>query len=63
MWREIFIIDLVLKTNPWTYTIKDLKGEKITGSFGVTDIDTSGLAAKKDFITLKAKGDKWDINK
>ena len=23
--REIFIIDSVLKTNPWTYKIKDLK--------------------------------------
>ena len=27
--REIFIIDSVLKTNPWTYKNKDLKGEKI----------------------------------
>ena len=26
-------------------------------------IDTSDLAAKKDYITLKAKGDKLDINK
>ena len=31
--REIFIIDSVLKTNPWTYKIKDLNGEKIMGSF------------------------------
>ena len=31
--REIFIIDSVLKTYPWTYKIKDLKGEKIIGSF------------------------------
>ena len=32
--RETFIIDSVLKTNPWTYKIiKDLKGEKIIGSF------------------------------
>ena len=31
--REIFIIDSVLKTNPWTYKIKNLNGEKITGSF------------------------------
>ena len=31
--REIFIIDSVLKTNPWTYKIKDLNGEKIIGSF------------------------------
>ena len=30
--REIFIIDSVLKTNPWTYKIKDLNGEKIIGS-------------------------------
>ena len=31
--REIFIIDSVLKTNPWTYKLKDLNGEKIIGSF------------------------------
>ena len=31
--REIFIIDFVLKTNPWTYKIKDLDGEKIRRSF------------------------------
>ena len=26
--REKIIIDFVLKTNPWTYKFKDLKGEK-----------------------------------
>ena len=32
--REIFIIDSVLKTNPWNYKVKtDLNGEKIIGSF------------------------------
>ena len=31
--REIFIIDSVLKTNPCTYKIKDLNGEKIIESF------------------------------
>ena len=31
--REIFIIDSVLKTNPWICKIKDLNGEKIIGSF------------------------------
>ena len=30
--REIFIINSVLKTNPCTYKIKDLNGEKIIGS-------------------------------
>ena len=31
--RAIFIIDSVLKTNPWTYEIKDLNREKIIRSF------------------------------
>ena len=31
--QEIFIINSVLKTNPWAYRIKDLNGEKIVGSF------------------------------
>ena len=31
--REIFIIDSVLKTNPWTYNIKNINREKIMGSF------------------------------
>ena len=30
--REIFIIDSLFKTNPWTYKIKDLNGKKIIGS-------------------------------
>ena len=25
LWREIFTIDSILKTNPWTYRVKDLK--------------------------------------
>ena len=31
--REIFIMDCVLNTIPWTYKIKGLNGEKIIGSF------------------------------
>ena len=31
--REIFIIDSVLKTNPWTYKIKNSNVKKIIGSF------------------------------
>ena len=30
---EIFIIDSVLKANPWTYKIKDLNKENIMGRF------------------------------
>ena len=31
--EEIFIINKVKNTVPWTYLINDLKGEKIKGSF------------------------------
>ena len=31
--REILFINSVLETNPWTYKIKDLNGEKKVGSF------------------------------
>ena len=30
---KIFANDSVLKTNPWTYKVKDLNREKILGSF------------------------------
>ena len=30
---EMFVIDFVLKTNPWIYKIKDLNEEKVIGSF------------------------------
>ena len=36
--REIFDIDSVLKTNPWTNRIKDLNGEKLIGSFYENDL-------------------------
>ena len=41
--REIFIIDSVLKTYPWTYKIKDLNGEKIIGSFYEKELSWSIL--------------------
>ena len=31
--KEIFVIDSVLKTNPWTYAIEDLNEETIIGRF------------------------------
>ena len=31
--REIFLMDFVLKSSPWTYKIKDINGEKIKRSF------------------------------
>ena len=31
--REMFFIDSLLKTNPWTFKIKGLNGEKLKGNF------------------------------
>ena len=31
--KEIFVIDSVWNTTPWTYKTKDLNGETIIGSF------------------------------
>ena len=44
--REIFTIDYVLKTNPWTYKIKNLNGEKIKGGFYEKELLLSILEIK-----------------
>ena len=31
--EEVFIVNQIRNTVPWTYTITDLNGEKVTGSF------------------------------
>ena len=36
--KKIFVIDSVLKTNPWAYKIKNLNGEKLIGSFYKNDV-------------------------
>ena len=41
--REIFVIDFVLKSSSWTYKIKDLNKEKITGSFYEKELLLSNL--------------------
>ena len=32
-WSEVFAVDKIKNTVPWTYVINDLNGEKITGTF------------------------------
>ena len=41
--KEMFVIDSMLKTYLWTYKIKDLNGEKITGSFYEKEVLLSKL--------------------
>ena len=41
--REIFIVDKINDTVPYTYNIKDLNGEKIIGSFYDKELQKSIL--------------------
>ena len=43
MVSQISIINSDLKTNPWTYEIKDLNGEKIIGSLSEKELLLSKL--------------------
>ena len=43
MVTQISIINSDLKTNPWTYEIKELNGEKITGSLYEKELLLSNL--------------------
>ena len=56
--EEVSIVNKIKNTVPWTYTISDLNGEKITGIFYEKELQK---ANQKDFIIekiLKRKGDK-----
>ena len=41
--REIFVVDSLLKTNPWMYRIEKSNGKKIIGSFYEKDLLLSKL--------------------
>ena len=47
--EEIFIVDTIQYTNPITYKIKDLNGEKIEGSFYEPEL----LQAKQDIFIIE----------
>ena len=41
--KKTFVIDSVLKTNPWTHKIKDLNEETILGSYYEEELLSSEL--------------------
>ena len=65
---EIFTIDAINKTNPWTYKLKDYNGEIIEGSFYESGLQKT--KQKKDVYlvekilkTKKVKGKKYVLVK
>ena len=56
--EEVFIINKVQKTVPWTYLINNLNGEKIQGSFYVKELQKNNQNEFRMEKVIKKKGDK-----
>ena len=77
--KEIFIVDKINDTVPYTYNLKDLNDEEIIGSFydrelltnyatktdlkNITHTDVSSFASKTNLSALKPEVDKIDVDK
>ena len=56
--EEVFIVNEINNTVPWTYTISDLNGEKITGTFYEKELQKTNQKEFRIEKILKRKGDK-----
>ena len=57
MSEEVFIVNEIKNTVPWTYTINDLNGEKITGTFYEKELQKTNQKELRIEKILKRKGD------
>ena len=62
--EEIFIVNEIKNTVPWTYAISDLNGEPITGTFYEKELQKTNQKVFRIEKVLKRKGDnlyvKWN---
>ena len=56
--EEVFVINKIKNTVPWTYAINDLSGEEITGSFYKKELQKTNQKEFRIEKVLKRKGDK-----
>ena len=56
--EEVFVIKKVKNTVPWTYVIKDLNGEEITGTFYEKELQKMSQEEFRIGKVIKRKGDK-----
>ena len=56
--EEVFVINKIKNTVPWTYVINDLNGEEITGSFYEKELQKTNQKEFRIEKMLKRKGDK-----
>ena len=55
--EEVFVINKIKNTVPWTYAINDLNGEEITGSFYEEELQKTTEKEFRIEKILKRKGD------
>ena len=56
--EEVFVINKIKNTVPWTYAISDLNGEEITGSFYEKELQKTSQEKFRTEKVLQRKGDK-----
>ena len=56
--EEVFVVDKIKDTVPWTYKISDLNGEKIVGSFYEIQLQKTDQKEFRIEKVIKRKGDK-----
>ena len=56
--EEVFVINKIKNTVPWTYAISDLNGEEITGSFYEKELQKTSQEKFRIKKVLKRKEDK-----
>ena len=58
-WREeVFVVNKIKNTVPWTYEINDLNGEKIVGSFYEKELQKTDQKEFRIEKAIRQKGDK-----
>ena len=56
--EEVFVVNKIKNTVPWTYTISDLNGEKVIGTFYEKELQKTNQKEFRIKKILQRKGDK-----
>ena len=56
--EEVFVVNKIKNTVPWTYVINDLNGEEITGTFYEIELQKTNQREFRIEKVIKRKGDK-----
>ena len=59
--EEVFVIEKVKNTVPWTYVINDLNGEEIMGTFYEKELQKKNQEEFRIEKVIKRKGDKMPV--